>query len=373
MAAVIADEVRETPDPSLREQIIAAREEVTSREEAPETEAKQPKEPESKEATEQRARDESGKFVRKAESPTESTPAAAASPQAPPPSPQATQTPAPQSPTLAPQGWTPAGKAVWAQVPEAARAEIARREAEQHKLATRVDEERQIARSFNQITEQHADVIRAAGVHPLRVYQDFLGILNVLTTGRPEQKAALIRDVAIRQGLDLRALAGMGAQQFQQPGQASLPPSAVPPEIAQAAREWHEFKARQQQEARQLEEQQQQQTLEEIVAFRSKPEARFFDAVKDQMVALLQVGAVQSLEEAYEQAVWTRPDIRQILQGEQDAARQAAEQKRLKTVSARNKGVSVRGGVGGSPQGATENRSLREDLQAALAEARGRV
>jgi hypothetical protein len=91
------------------------------------------------------------------------------------------------------------------------------------------------------------------------------------------------------------------------------------------------------------------------------------------MVALLTSGAAQTLEEAYDQAQWARPDIRAILEKERADAAAAEQRKRDKAQAARLKGGSVRGGPGSAPVGQPGDRTLRQELEAGFAEARGRV
>jgi len=286
---------------------------------------------------------------------------------------------------LAPQGWTPAGKALWSQLPEAARAEVVRREYEQHQLATRVDEERQVARQFNEIATQNREIIERSGVHPLRFISDVFQSMRTLQGSDPNAKMALLRDLAMRGGVDLRMLAGVPMSPPNATGAPNAPASpgaqrTLPPELIQllqplvaSSREWSEFKQRQQAEAQAREQQEQQQVYDEIVAFRSKPEARFFDAVKDHMVALLQSGAATSLEEAYDAAVWARPDTRAVLEGERRQAAEAQERKRLATERARQRGGQVRGGSGAAAPVAQGPRSIRDELKAGFEEVRSRV
>jgi hypothetical protein len=276
-------------------------------------------------------------------------------------------------PDVAPNSWTPAAKAKWNALPPEIRAEVARREQEIHRTITRQDEHREYGRQFAEISQQNAAAIQRAGVHPLAIYRDFLQIMNTLNTGDMATKVGLLRQTALQNGIDLRALVGQQPAPGQ-PGQIPQPQAVIPPELQRVATEWTQFKSQQEQERQAREQQQQQATYDEIVAFRSKPEARYFDAVKDTMVALLQTGAASNLSDAYQQAIWTRPDIREQLQNEAAlAARNSPDAQRQRAAAARARGGSVRGGSGTVAQGAPENRTLREELQAGFAEARARV
>jgi phage antirepressor YoqD-like protein len=284
------------------------------------------------------------------------------------------------SAVLAPNSWSAQAKAEWAALSPTIRAEIARRETEVHRTLTRQDEERQLGNQINEVVRQNQDFFQRAGVTPQRLFTDYLNISKVLGGNDINAKAQLLRQAALQNGIDLRALAAMGqprnvsanTQPGAQPppqGSQPIPFHLLPPEMQQLYRDNQERTAREQREAQERTQREEQQTYEQIVAFRSQPKARFFDAVRDQMVALLNGGAAPTLEEAYEQACWMRPDIRDILLKEQTEAKNAEEARRAATINARRKGISVRGGAGSHVETAPPDRSLREELKANFAEA----
>lgn len=385
---VEADDVEEPQEPSLRETIELARDEVID---------EQVKERESEAGAAGAdasgpVRDDSGRFTRRApqdnagdiaqRAPAEAQEPAGAKTQIASSSPAdgaGAAQPLPQGAPaeIAPQGWTPAAKAAWPKLAPEIRSEITRRETEMHRALSRQDEERQYGRSFAEIAQANQDVIARSGVAPQRIFQDFLGIMKTLAGNDPAQKAALLRDVAIRNGLDLRTLVGMPSPgqnpNSPQPANPDGPSMQRDPLLLQIANEFAEQKARAAREAQEKEQREQQDALDAIIAFRAQPDAPYFDAVKDQMVALLQAGAAATLKEAYEQATWARPDIRaQLLEREQKAATLAAE-KRRRAELARQKGGSVSGGAGSAASSGPAERTLREELSANFAESRSRV
>lgn len=359
-AQEIADDVVETEvEPTLRETIEAARDEVVERHDTELVAAGETP----------TGRDASGRFTKREAEAAEAPAVAQAAPMA---SAVATAQPPPPESTalLAPNSWTPAAKAKWAALDPELRAEINRREQEVHKTIARQDEERQIGNQFNTLSQQHQAVIQRSGVPPIRIFQDFLGIMGILQGTDMAAKAAVVRDVARLNGLDLRAVVGQApnVQAPSQPG-ATPPQAVIPPEIQQMHREWEARKQQDAAQAQQRTQQQERETYDEIVAFRSKPEARFFDAVQPHMIGLLSSGAATSLEEAYNAAIWARPDIRDILQKEAAAAAAVTQASRQRAQQARVKSGSVRGGSGSVTPGAPD-RTLREELQHNLAEAR---
>ena len=390
----LADDVNEPAEsePTLRETIESARDEILTREDtgaASSASAETATTADSGAAAESAgtARDQRGRFAPKDPATGGTAPPAAAGADAgqraaPSTEPRAAAENAAPAQTqtgpadAAPQGWTPAAKAMWAQLPPLARSEINRREQDFHRQLTRHDEERNFGRSFAEVAQQFAPVITRTGLPPQAVFRDVLNIVNLLQTGEPNAKAQLLRDVGMRHGLSPQQLAGL-SQQNSQPGpsgqQPSPQPMMIPPAVQTMLTEWEQQKQRQDQEQRENREREEQETLSQIMDFRSKPEARFFDAVKDHMIANLQAGVARNLEEAYEQAIWARPDIRQILQSEADAQRAAEAEKRANAQRARLRGGSVRGGTGSVANATPQDRSLREELSANFAEARSRI
>jgi len=97
--------------------------------------------------------------------------------------------------------------------------------------------------------------------------------------------------------------------------------------------------------------QQQQEQLREqreatkaIEAFKSKPEAEHFEVLKADMAALLQAGLADGIEDAYDQALWRRPDLRESEISKQITERQnKAKQTVLSAKQAASVNVKQRG------------------------------
>ena len=96
------------------------------------------------------------------------------------------------------------------------------------------------------------------------------------------------------------------------------------------------------------------------------------------MAALLNSGAAQTYQEAYEKAIWADPDIRSGLLSQQQ---REAEEKRNAEAKARTDAAKrAAGSVTGSPGGVrptngsgTGHSSLRDEIRANLAASTGRV
>jgi hypothetical protein len=329
---------------SVRDDILASIKEVEAREteETPEP------------IKESKPRDESGRFAPKTE--TESPPEPARE------EPQAPEIPAavPQTQTAftaAPGSWSNAAKGKWAALDPDLRAEITKREADVHRGFTKMDEERAFAKEMQRVVAPYEALMRAAGAKPADVIQNTLNTVYVLRTADAATKAAAIARVCEQYGVDLSLVS--------QPQQIDPALSATQNRLAQLEQQLQQQTFERQQAA-------ENEVLSQIQAFGQDAKHPHFNAVQIEMGALMQAGRAENMEQAYEMAVWTRPDLRAEFQAAEAA--QLKAQTAQKAQKARAKGSSVRGGPGGYQAAPSKpNATVREDLESAFEEARGRI
>lgn len=260
----------------------------------------------------------------------------------------------------APPAWTNATKAKWAGLDPEVRSEILKREADVHRGFTKMDEERTFAKQMQQVVAPYEAIIRAEGGTVPTAVASVLNTAYILRTGDPQTKARAVAEVCQQYGVDLNLVA--------------QPQGQLPPEVLGLRQELQELKGqwtqRQQQERQQME----SQVLNAVETFRQDPKHPHFATVSAQMGALMQAGQAETLEQAYEMAVWANPEVRTQLLAAQTAQLTAPAIAKQKTEKARAKGVSVRGGPGGyTAPAANPNASVRESLEAAMAEVSGRI
>lgn len=271
--------------------------------------------------------------------------------------------------TAAPQGWSLGAKAKWAELPPDIRAEISKRETDMHRFATKDDDERKFARSMYQAVSPYEAAFRSEGVSAPQYVANVLNVAYTLRTADPFTKAQTLATLAQQFGVDLKLLAPTTDGQPQNPEIAALRQQYS--ELHNERQREKQERERAAQEARQREEQEVQQAIH---TFASDPAHKYIQAVAPVMGALLQSGQAQTMKEAYEMAIYARPDIRAQLQAEEKAKQEAAAAAARKAEEAKRKGKSIRGGPGGSmPAAPNPNASVREDLEAAFADARGRI
>lgn len=349
MSAAESEVIEEIPERSIRDELIAARDEIEARETEPTEAVVEPKA--------ERARDESGKFVPKVVAETEpevpkESPPSAVVPEAP------TQQAAPSF-IGAPNSWSNQAKSKWAAIDPEIRAEIAKREADITRGMSKVDEERAFAKEVQRVTQPYEALIRSQGATVPQTIQSVLNTAYILQTADPITKAREIAKVIQANRIDMNLVSQ---------------PQEVNPQVAALQQRIAQLEGFTQQQTQTQQQAAEQQVMAMIDTFGRDPKNKYFQAVQADMGQLIGSGYAGTLEQAYEAAIWARPDIRAQQLSDQQAADKAKHDAALKAQRARAKGLSVRGGPGGSPAPVVNpNSTVREDLEAAFAESQGRI
>lgn len=384
-AETVADEVEEKPERSIREELESARDEVVARQEKENVvsnderisaDGKQRADSTGEPAAgPPRARDAHGKFA--SADPNRPDPAASASALQsvqPAQSLQPAGAPGPAVALPPPNGWKAEEKAFWAKVPPEVQHVIQRRETDVARKIAEQDEVRLVGNNFMQAANEFAPVIQARGGNPVALFREVLGIISQIHNSPPANRAQLFRQLAAQNGADLSALGITPAQNA--PGQQ--PPNVPIDQLVQ--RQVNEqFQALQRQQAQERERAEMETTNREIEAFRSKVDANgqsaypYFDHVTSLMASILGGGAAATLEEAYQLAVKAHPETSQLIAKAAEVEAKAKEEARRKAEAARRKAGSLRVGAGNSPSIPQGNRTIRDELKAAFAEANSRI
>lgn len=253
----------------------------------------------------------------------------------------------------APDAWSPASKAKFAELPPDIQAEIARRESEVHKGFTAQDEHRKLGKTFEQAVMPYLPMIRAEGSDPIQAVQEMLQTAYSLRTATPAQKQEMFIGLAQQFGVDMNSV-------FQR--LAGGQPQANP-QVAALEQQVQQLQQRLTQGDQRAQADEQAQIGQQIESFASDQKNVFYADVRADMAALLRAGRAQTLQEAYDMACWARPDIRPHLLQQQD--QQRATEMKAKADKARAAGVSIAGSPTGSAGAvAPQDRSLRDELRA---------
>lgn len=264
-----------------------------------------------------------------------------------------------------PNAWTAQSKAKWAALPPEIQAEVAKREAEIHQGMTKLDEERQFGKSTKEVITPYLPMITAEGSTPQKAIQSLLNTAYLLRTSTPQEKGRMLMDLARQYGADLSQV----SQQQQKP---------IDPELQAIRQELGQLKSARQSEVSQREQHEQATIQSEIQTFAANPDHVHYESVKAHMASLLQGGLTKGnspqehLRDAYDQAVYAKPDIRSTLLEQKIAQTEAnrVAEKKAKADAARRAGASITGNPGATAPGniANNNLDLREQIKAAWKE-----
>lgn len=256
-----------------------------------------------------------------------------------------------------PQSWGASAKVKFAELPPEIQQEVHKRERDFSIGLQKQGELANFGRSLAEVINPYQAMLAAEGASPITVVSDMMRTAYLLRTASPQQKAQLFRQVAQQFDVDLASLT------------AEEP--YVDPQIAALQARQQQLEQYLQQQALQAQQQSQQaqahetsRLTSEIDDFASDPAHPHFEEVRADMAALLKAGRAQGLDDAYEMAIWARPDIRPSLLEQQEAKRKAEATRRAKEAQAA--AVSVRGAPHGGPGSRPmPKETIRAELEAA--------
>lgn len=297
--------------------------------------------PEPQEPQEAQPRDEAGKYANK-EAPE---PVADIAP------------PEPIVERKAPSSWKPDAQQAWlkadrgeALTPAEVKMlalEAERREGDFHKGVAEFKTHSERARAYDAAIAPYRETIKTLGVDEVTAIGALLKADHTLRHADPATKQAYFAQLAQQYGINL-----------------GEPAPQVDPNTQYLMQQLHELRQTQQLWQNQQQQQERARAEQELAAFASgKPH---LDAVREEMARLLETGIAANLQEAYERAVWSRPDVRQSLieQERAEAQRKAVEQ--ANATRAKTAAVSVKGSSPASVVPA-QGGSLRSTIEAAFA------
>lgn len=280
------------------------------------------------------------------------------------------QSQANQQALRAPGSWRPEAREAWAAIPPAAQAEIARREADQTRLAQESAQARQFAGEMQQVISPYMPLIQAEGGNPVRAVQSLLQTAAALRMGTPADKAKLVADMVRTYAIDVEmldtALAGVAPQN--RPQDAML--QSVQQMLDQRLAPVTQMLTAAQQRAQQQADQTRATVQTELETFASDPKNEFFEDVRDYMADIMEIaqrrGQEMSLRDAYRQACQLHPDVSKVMLARSTST--SAQSLTERAQRARSAAVSVSGAPIAGPAGeaAPADDSIRAHLEAAM-------
>lgn len=236
-----------------------------------------------------------------------------------------------------PSSWKKEAAAEFDKLPPHVQDEVLRRETDFHKGIEGFKQHADLGRSMERAIQPYMQTIQQLGVAPDQAVGALLRADAMLRNPDPSQRAQYFASLAQQYGIDL----GHAAQMPQRDPYTMQLESRL--EQIQAQQEiFHQSQQQQQREA----------LNSELQAFAAT--AEHFEAVKEDMAALLQAGRATDLKDAYDKAVYANPQTRQTLLEQQrnealKQAQSAALANRAKAASVSVRGSSPASGTGAAP------------------------
>jgi hypothetical protein len=289
----------------------------------------------------ERARDEQGKFAAREE-------------------PQVPEELKPER--RAPSSWKPDAQAAFLKAdrgeqltPEEIRiltAEAEKRENDYHKGIEGFKTHAQKARQFEQAIAPYQQTLQQLGVDAPTAISKLLQADHTLRYSDPVQKAQYFQNLAREYGIDLGQVQNIPQQD---------------PQTQYLMQQLNELRQTQQMWQNSIQEQERSKANHELESFATSDKAHF-EAVRNDMADLLETGKAQSLEQAYEMAIWMRPDVRQTLIEQQRIEAQKKYEEQQRATRAKTASVSVKGSSPSSGGSQPSGGSLRDIIAAQFAQ-----
>lgn len=242
----------------------------------------------------------------------------------------------------APSSWRAEGKEAWKELPQIAKQEIQRREADFHRTIQEYKGNAQIGQVMAEVITPYIQNMQQSGASAPQAIRSLLETENKLRNGDMLTKQQVLSNLAKEYGIDMQAA-------------LSAPPMdprlvSYEQELYQARQEREEFRRMQAAAAQ-----------SHIAQFSADPRYnKHFDKLRPIMADLMQSGRSATIEQAFEEAKWMHPEVRQSLIEEDRAkATQQAQAKRTKSAA-----VGIRGGP--ASKGAPAKDDLRSIIGAGL-------
>lgn len=266
----------------------------------------------------------------------------------------------PAQPAIAaPLSWSAEQKAKWATLPPDVQKYIAQRDKENHEAISRAGQQIKAYEPIGKVIDHFAETWQRNNLHPADGIARLLEVENRLA----KDPASTIRDIAQAYGVDLRDLASVNSAGAEQKDAETPHPdvSILKSELAQTKAELGKVMS--------YLTAQQRQSIHEAEAGLARQIAEFaegkphFEAVRRYMGALMQADESLSLDDAYDRAVWSLPDLRQSIQLEQQKAQEAKrneEARKRATEAKKSSAVNVKSSTVSGSNPKTMDDTLRE-------------
>ena len=312
--------------------------------------------PETTEAEAGPARDERGRFASKTPEQAPDLKSAAT------PEPEAQQpASAETAPVTPPRHWKPEAKAAFLALTPELQKQVIEQQQAFDKEAEEFKPQAQRLKDYDALIAPHKERWALAGVSETQAMQQLLAASDYLERDPVNAIAYLMQQY------------GVTPQHFGvQPGQPQQQQARQSDPLAQQVQQITRYLQSQQQEQDQRVE---REVQTEIEKFAADPKNIYFDNVSEDMRVFLLSKRANTLEEAYDMAIWARPDLRKLVTAAERAeeAKKQAAANQQKVDAARRASVSVTGSPGAGKPAPSQSSSGPDDIRADVLRARDQL
>lgn len=257
--------------------------------------------------------------------------------------------------------WRKEAAAHFATLPPEVQQEILKREEDIFRGIEGYKADAAIGRDFQEVLAPYMPAFKQYNVDPKAQVNELLRYQFGFAFGTPEEKVALLQQIAHDYQIDFASAA------------AAAP--YVDPQVAGLQRQLQDVQSRLKANDEAAAQSRKAQLSAEIEAFTSDPKNLYIAELTDDMARLLRSGAETTLEKAYQTALWANPTVRAKELARQQAESEAAAKAEAdaKAAAARKAtSTNVRSGTKGGSAAAPLG-SMDDTLEATLAAIRGRT
>lgn len=268
----------------------------------------------------------------------------------------------------APVSWKPGVREHWNSLPKEVKAEVTRREREIQTGLQQASGHKKVAEEYFRTVQPFQQLIQAQGSTPAQAIHKLMTTAAQLTSGTPQRKAEVVRNIIKEYGVDVPMLDTILS------GEAPPddPNAGLLTAMDEKLKPITDFMGR---VTDQQEQNTQQTNADADKAIQEFADANeFYDDLREDMADLMELAAKRgrqmTLEQAYQRAAAADPEISKIMKQREDAARNVVDPK--KAGKKRAAASSIKGSPTGQKSTAAEG-SMRAQLEEAWDDGQGEV
>ena len=202
-----------------------------------------------------------------------------------------------------PSSWKKEAQVKFAALDPEIQAEVMRRENDMHKGIEGYKQSAERATLYDRTFAPYQETMRQIGTTPEQAISGLMQTDHNLRYGSPAQKVAIVHDIIKQYGI--------------KPEWFDQQETQVNPEVGHLQTRLQAMEAQQAQWQQEVQAREVGTLNSDIQSFSKNNE--HFEAVRDRMADLIQGGAAKTLQEAYDTAVWSDPNVRAALLAKQQA------------------------------------------------------